>query len=117
MRKRSSLLFAFSVSAGLIAGASAGVAQDKTIKIDGRLPVWGAGVYFGAQGKHGVEMAFDEIGRSDLSSYRFAIQYESASPTPIRPVPQQAAPVRTKRESRRSRARPPQPSAATTGGK
>jgi hypothetical protein len=95
-----------------MAGASAGFAQDKPIKPGGSLQVSGAvsdlGLYFDAQ---------ETINRSGASGYRFSIQYESATPQPLHPVPQQAAPVRTKREARRSRSQPPQPSPKTTVGK
>jgi hypothetical protein len=117
MRKPTSLLLALGVSAGLTAGASAALAQDKTNRISGPPAISGPGVYFGAQDKPGVELAFDEINRSGLNGYRFPVQYESGPPAPPRPVQQQATSVQTKRESRQSRPRPPQPSPKTGVGK
>jgi branched-chain amino acid transport system substrate-binding protein len=83
MRKPSSLLLALGVCAGLMAVASAGLAQDKTIKIGGLLPVSGPGAYFGAQDKQGIELALDEINRTGVNGYRLAIQYEDSACAPL----------------------------------
>jgi branched-chain amino acid transport system substrate-binding protein len=83
MRKLSSLSFAFGVSAGLMANAPAGFAQDKTIKIGGLLPISGAGAYFGIQDKQGVELALDELNRTGVNGYRFAVQYEDSACAPL----------------------------------
>jgi branched-chain amino acid transport system substrate-binding protein len=83
MRKPSSLLLALGVSAGLMASASAGLAQDKTIKIGGLLPVSGPGAYFGVQDKQGIELALDEINRSGVNGHRFSIQYEDSACSPL----------------------------------
>jgi hypothetical protein len=117
MRKPSSLLLALGVSAGLMAGASATLAQNMTNRITGLPAIPGAGVYFGAQDRLGIELAFDEINRSGLNGYRFPIQYESGPPVPPRPVQPQATSVQTKRESRQSRPRSPQPGPKTGVGK
>jgi branched-chain amino acid transport system substrate-binding protein len=83
MRKPSSLLLALGVSAGLMASASAGLAQDKTIRIGGLLPISGPGAYFGVQDKQGIELALDEINRTGINGYRFAIQYEDSACSPL----------------------------------
>jgi branched-chain amino acid transport system substrate-binding protein len=88
MRLPSSLLLTVSVSAGLMASAPAGTAQentikDKTIRIGGLLPMSGPGAYFGVQDKQGVELALDEINRTGVNGYKFAIQYEDSACAPL----------------------------------
>jgi len=84
MRKASSsLLLAVGVSAGLMAAASAGLAQDKTIKIGGLLPISGPGAYFGVQDRQGVELAIEELNKTGVNGYKFAIQYEDSACSPL----------------------------------
>jgi branched-chain amino acid transport system substrate-binding protein len=83
MRKPSSLLLALAVSAGLMASASAGLAQDKTIKIGGLLPMSGPGAYFGVQDKQGIELALDELNSAGVNGYKFAIQYQDSACSPL----------------------------------
>lgn len=83
MRKSSILLFAFGISIGLMATASAGLAQHKTIKIGGLLPISGPGAYFGVQDKQGVELALEELNKTGIKGYRFAIQYEDSACSPL----------------------------------
>ncbi len=84
MRTSSSgLLFALGISIGLMTAVPVGLAQDKTIKIGGLLPISGPGAYFGAQDKQGVELALDEINRTGVSGYKFAIQYEDSACSPL----------------------------------
>jgi branched-chain amino acid transport system substrate-binding protein len=83
MRKAaSSLLSAIGVSVGLMA-ASAGLAQDKTIKIGGLLPISGPGAYFGVQDKQGAEFALEELNKTGVNGYKFAIQYEDSACAPL----------------------------------
>jgi branched-chain amino acid transport system substrate-binding protein len=83
MRKPSNLLLAVAVSSGLMAAASAGLAQDKTIKIGGLLPMSGPGAYFGIQDKQGIELALDEINKNGVNGYKFAIQYQDSACSPL----------------------------------
>jgi branched-chain amino acid transport system substrate-binding protein len=83
MRKPSSLLFALGVSLGVMAAASVGLAQEKTIKIGGLLPISGPGAYFGAQDKQGVELALEELNKTGVNGYKFAIQYEDSACSPL----------------------------------
>jgi branched-chain amino acid transport system substrate-binding protein len=83
MRRPSKLLLALTVSAGLMASASAGFAQDKTIKIGALLPISGPGAYFGVQDKQGVELAIDEINGTGVNGYKFAIQYQDSACSPL----------------------------------
>src|SRR5215831_20467267 len=83
MRKLSSLLIALGTSIGLMATAPASLAQDKTIKIGGLLPISGPGAYFGAQDKQGVELALEELNKAGVNGYKFAIQYEDSACSPL----------------------------------
>lgn len=83
MRKPSILLFALGVSLGVMAAAPAGLAQEKTIKIGGLLPISGPGAYFGAQDKQGVELALEELNKTGVNGYKFAIQYEDSACGPL----------------------------------
>jgi branched-chain amino acid transport system substrate-binding protein len=85
MRKQAGYMLAASVAIGLAAIASIGAtqAQDKTIKIGGLLPMSGPGAYFGAQDKQGVELALEELNKSGVNGYKFAIQYEDSACSPL----------------------------------
>jgi branched-chain amino acid transport system substrate-binding protein len=83
MRRPSSVVLALGLAAGLTASASAAFAQDKTIKIGGLLPISGPGAYFGVQDKQGVELALDELNRTGVNGYRFAVQYEDSGCAPL----------------------------------
>src|SRR5499426_3699182 len=83
MRKLSSLLIALGTSIGLMATAPASLAQDKTIKIGGLLPISGPGAYFGAQDKQGIELALEEINKAGINGYKLAIQYEDSACAPL----------------------------------
>jgi branched-chain amino acid transport system substrate-binding protein len=83
MHKPSNLLFVLGVSLGVMAAAPAGLAQEKTIKIGGLLPVSGPGAYFGAQDKQGVELALEELNKTGVNGYKFSIQYEDSACSPL----------------------------------
>jgi branched-chain amino acid transport system substrate-binding protein len=83
MRKPSGLLFVLGISMGLMVTAPASLAQDKTIKIGGLLPISGPGAYFGVQDKQGVELALEELNKSGVNGYKFAIQYEDSACSPL----------------------------------
>ena len=84
MRRQVGLLAAAGI-VGLIAAASfsAAQAQDKTIKIGGLLPMSGPGAYFGAQDKQGIELALEELNKSGINGYKFAVQYEDSACSPL----------------------------------
>ena len=75
------------VIAALIALAAAGVshalAADPVIKIGGLLPISGPGSYFGAQDKQGIELALEAINKSGVNGFKFEIQYEDSSCSPL----------------------------------
>jgi len=75
------------VIAALIALAAAGVshalAADPVIKIGGLLPISGPGSYFGAQDKQGIELALEALNKSGVNGFKFEIQYEDSSCSPL----------------------------------
>src|SRR5438270_4301310 len=83
MRKQAGYVLAASVAVGLIASIGAMQAQDKTIKIGGLLPMSGPGAYFGAQDKQGIELALEQLNKSGVNGYKFAIQYEDSACSPL----------------------------------
>jgi len=85
MRKQAGYLLAATIAIGSIASASIGSAQaqDKTIKIGGLLPMSGPGAYFGAQDKQGVELALEQLNKSGVNGYKFAVQYEDSACSPL----------------------------------
>ena len=58
-------------------------AQEKTIKIGGLFPMSGPGAYFGAQDKQGIELALEELNKTGVNGYKFAIQYEDSACSPL----------------------------------
>src|SRR5471032_348755 len=76
------------MSAGLVGGILAGsatavLADDKTIKIGGLFPMSGPGSYFGAQDKQGVELALEQLNKAGVNGYKFEVQYEDSSCSPL----------------------------------
>ena len=70
--------------AGIAAfGAGSASAQEKTIKIGGLFPMSGPGSYFGAQDKQGIELALEEVNKTGVNGYKFAIQYEDSACSPL----------------------------------
>ena len=76
------------MSAGLVGGILAGsaaslLAADKAIKIGGLFPMSGPGSYFGAQDKQGVELALEQVNKAGINGYKFEVQYEDSSCSPL----------------------------------
>ena len=76
------------MSAGLVGGILAGsatslLAADKAIKIGGLFPMSGPGSYFGAQDKQGVELALEQLNKAGVNGYKFEVQYEDSSCSPL----------------------------------
>jgi branched-chain amino acid transport system substrate-binding protein len=76
------------MSAGLVGGMLAGsatslFAADQTIKIGGLFPMSGPGSYFGAQDKQGVELALEQLNKAGVNGYKFEVQYEDSSCSPL----------------------------------
>jgi branched-chain amino acid transport system substrate-binding protein len=85
MRKHGKFILAAGISIGLIAVAAGlpAQAQDKTIKIGALLPTSGPGAYFGAQDKQGIELALEQLNKTGVNGYKFAIQYEDSACGPL----------------------------------
>ena len=84
MTKRAEFLMAIGAIV-LISGATANYAsaQDKTIKIGALFPMSGPGAYFGAQDKQGIELALEELNKTGVNGYKFAVQYEDSACSPL----------------------------------
>ena len=82
MRKHSAVLY-LGLALGLLAGADAACAQDKSIKIGGLFPMSGPGAYFGAQDKQGIELAIEQINKTGVGGYKLEIQYEDSACSPL----------------------------------
>ena len=80
MRTYAGYLLAAAIAIASIGSAQA---QDKTIKIGGLLPMSGPGAYFGAQDKQGVELALEQLNKSGVNGYKFAVQYEDLACSPL----------------------------------
>jgi hypothetical protein len=76
-------LFAGVAAISLLTIGHAAHAQDKTIKIGALFPMSGPGSYFGAQDKQGVELALEQLNKSGVNGYKFAVQYEDSSCGPL----------------------------------
>ena len=78
------LLMSTGLASGILAGsATAVLAADKTIKIGGLFPMSGPGSYFGAQDKQGVELALEQLNKAGVNGYKFEVQYEDSSCSPL----------------------------------
>jgi branched-chain amino acid transport system substrate-binding protein len=78
-----SAAFRFAATAILLAAASGAQAQDKAIKIGGLFPMSGPGSYFGVQDKQGIELALEEVNKTDVNGYKFEVQYEDSACSPL----------------------------------
>ena len=80
----STLLMPAMLICGLLAGSATSLlAADKTIKIGGLFPMSGPGSYFGAQDKQGVELALEQLNKAGVNGYKFEVQYEDSSCSPL----------------------------------
>ena len=78
------LLMSAALVGGLLAGSATSLlAADKTIKIGGLFPMSGPGSYFGAQDKQGVELALEQLNKAGVNGYKFEVQYEDSSCSPL----------------------------------
>src|SRR6266581_7630710 len=84
MRKHSAILcIGVAASVALFVAANAAQAQDKVIRIGGLFAMSGPGSYFGAQDKQGIELALEQLNKSGVNGYKFAIQYEDSACSPL----------------------------------
>jgi branched-chain amino acid transport system substrate-binding protein len=78
------LLMSAGLVGGILVGSSASLlAADKAIKIGGLFPMSGPGSYFGAQDKQGVELALEQLNKAGVNGYKFEVQYEDSSCSPL----------------------------------
>ena len=78
------LLMSVGLVGGILAGSATSLlAADKTIKIGGLFPMSGPGSYFGAQDKQGVELALEQLNKAGVNGYKFEVQYEDSSCSPL----------------------------------
>src|SRR6202790_2366629 len=86
MTKRTfrTLLMSAGIVGGILAGSATSLlAADKTVKIGGLFPMSGPGSYFGAQDKQGVELALEQLNKAGVNGYKFEVQYEDSSCSPL----------------------------------
>lgn len=86
MTKRTfcTLLMSAGIVGGILAGSATSLlAADKAIKIGGLFPMSGPGSYFGAQDKQGVELALEQLNKAGINGYKFEVQYEDSSCSPL----------------------------------
>src|ERR1700693_5292950 len=86
MTKRTfcTLLMSAGLVGSILAGSAASLlAADKAIKIGGLFPMSGPGSYFGAQDKQGVELALEQLNKAGINGYKFEVQYEDSSCSPL----------------------------------
>lgn len=82
--KFGSLLVSAALVGGLLASsATVLLAADKVIKIGALFPMSGPGSYFGAQDKQGVELALEQLNKAGVNEYKFEVQYEDSSCSPL----------------------------------
>ena len=80
---RTLLMSAGLVGSIFVGSATAVLAADKIIKIGGLFPMSGPGSYFGAQDKQGVELALEQLNKAGINGYKFEVQYEDSSCSPL----------------------------------
>ena len=47
------------------------------------MPISGPGSYFGVMGKEGIDLALEQVGKTDLKGYRLQVQYEDSACSPL----------------------------------
>ena len=58
-------------------------AQEKVIRIGVLMPISGPGSYFGVMGKEGIDLALEQVAKTDLKGYRLQVQYEDSACSPL----------------------------------
>ena len=58
-------------------------AQDKVIRIGVLMPISGPGSYFGVMGKEGIDLALEQVAKTDLKGYKLQVQYEDSACSPL----------------------------------
>ena len=63
--------------------AFAAQAQDKVIRVGVLMPISGPGSYFGVMGKEGIDLALEQVAKTDLKGYKLQVQYEDSACSPL----------------------------------
>src|SRR3954468_9785499 len=58
-------------------------AQDKTIRVGVLMPISGPGSYFGVMGKEGIDLALEQVAKTDLKGHKLQVQYEDSACSPL----------------------------------
>ena len=58
-------------------------AQDRVIRIGVLMPISGPGSYFGVMGKEGIDLALEQVAKTDLNGYKLQVQYEDSACSPL----------------------------------
>src|SRR5215213_6168702 len=58
-------------------------AQDKIIRVGVLMPISGPGSYFGVMGKEGIDLALEQVAKTDLKGYKLQVQYEDSACSPL----------------------------------
>jgi len=58
-------------------------AQDKVIRVGVLMPISGPGSYFGVMGKEGIDLALEQVAKTDLKGYKLQVQYEDSACSPL----------------------------------
>ena len=58
-------------------------AQDRVIRVGVLMPISGPGSYFGVMGKEGIDLALEQVAKTDLKGYKLQVQYEDSACSPL----------------------------------
>jgi branched-chain amino acid transport system substrate-binding protein len=58
-------------------------AQERVVRIGVLMPISGPGSYFGVMGKEGIDLALEQVARTNLNGYRLQVQYEDSACSPL----------------------------------
>ncbi|MGB8437708.1 MAG: ABC transporter substrate-binding protein [Burkholderiales bacterium] len=58
-------------------------AQDKVIRIGVLMPISGPASYFGVMDKQGIDLALEQVAKTDLNGYRLEVKYEDSACSPL----------------------------------
>ena len=58
-------------------------AQDKVIRVGVLMPISGPASYFGVMGKEGINLALEQVSKSNLNGYTIEVQFEDSACSPL----------------------------------
>lgn len=77
------VVVALACTAAAAGAPFAAQAQDKVIRVGVLMPISGPGSYFGVMGKEGIELALEQVAKTDLKGYRLQVQFEDSACSPL----------------------------------